>query len=1085
MSTPDGSLVTNDSDSRTKVPCPYADCTGYLARVESECSLCRRAISHCPNGHLIAADYGFCDVCGYDENRDRADPICLTEFVLSGPLLLELIADAYHEAALANLNMRSATEVLEALKTSLAQESEYHKAWDKLDEHIGRTLDKRLRQVMMGARDRFAREVIAGEISRLEKISTTDPAQGWDEWLRTYVAALVNWRLVMAKALTEVRLAFSPAVLPVVEQIRRVTGLVIDERWPEMLSMFRYLSQQDAISALHRAWLLVVAGEIELYQLRRAESAKKLYDEAQQLAPEDGRAMAGQAEYFVQTRQFDKAKEQIQRVIAAMPQASRGYALQGELYEQQEELDRAEEAYQQGIRVAPGETESYSRLLRLNGRRERLTTYENRLLPLRDIAAAIEPLDDYSLLLDLGAAYQQNERYDEAHSWYDQAVRSNRNRLGAYIAKGYAYLETDATDRAHAMFAKAIEVTPEASDGYWGMYLLHDQKGERSEATEAYEESLRRLPELTEPIWGFLEDGKPESQTFDQFKDQLIEALRAKPENETLLNNLTNLADVYAKNGRTDAAVNLYGRIREAKGPDYEAEYRNSVGNIRYDKEDYQGAAEAYQAAIKANSTEPDYYANLSLSYQGMKQWNEARAQLELAKDLKPESQLTSHAQQMAAVWNAEGNDCFAKSMFKEAIECYKQAIALDDSEAVYHSNLSLGWENLLPEHGKLEALENAKNALEAAANSEPENQTFTSRLDNLKRQLDLAATYGDHIVGKRPIVNYLTVEVASDLIPFVASEGALLDEVMSLLEELRQRIFTSMGIRVPQVHFKGNEGDLPPGWYVIMLMEVPIVMGSIGIQKRLFLGSAGQLADLGVKGEETNDPLTGNKAYWVDQEQCETINAAGLETLKLMEYPVRHVESVIRHNLNEFIDHQEVSDLLANAGDAGGSSDELGKLSAFTILLRALVSEEVPIVALSLIKRNFSESLSQGKDLMTIVEDVRSLPEIRLALPGNNANHSLYRLGERITREVSQCLRTENGHKFLVMAPETCQEVLAAVRNEISSRNNPAIIVEQAELRPLVRRLTEIEWPYVPVLSSNELRPELASQILGEIELA
>ena len=59
------------------------------------------------------------------------------------------------------------------------------------------------------------------------------------------------------------------------------------------------------------------------------------------------------------------------------------------------------------------------------------------------------------------------------------------------------------------------------------------------------------------------------------------------------------------------------------------------------------------------------------------------------------------------------------------------------------------------------------------------------------------------------------------------------------------------------------------------------------------------------------------------------------------------------------------------------------------------------------------------------------------MALPGNNANYYVYRLGERITREISQSLRTENGHKFLAMAPETCREVLAAVRNEICSRNN------------------------------------------------
>jgi flagellar biosynthesis component FlhA len=198
----------------------------------------------------------------------------------------------------------------------------------------------------------------------------------------------------------------------------------------------------------------------------------------------------------------------------------------------------------------------------------------------------------------------------------------------------------------------------------------------------------------------------------------------------------------------------------------------------------------------------------------------------------------------------------------------------------------------------------------------------------------------------------------------------------------------------------------------------------------------------------------------------------------------VQHLEAIIRRNLNDFIDHQEASNLLASEIGAAEVTGDTEKLTAFTIVLRALASEEVPIFPPAPILRQFSQSLAEGKDLTHIVEGIRSLPDIRPLLLGNNAAYSFYRLGKRMTAGLAQSLRAENGSQFLAMVPEQCQEALAAVRDKIASQRNVALVVEQPELRPLVRRLTEVEFPNAPVLSSQELRSELTTRIVGEIEL-
>ena len=1006
-----------------------------------------------------------------------ADTAPSKKYSLSPTALLELIAGAYHEAALSGMNMRSATEVLEAVRTSLAEEFDYIKAWDQLDNYIGRTLDKRLRQVVANVRDKFVREVSKGEVARLNQSLSENHERGFDEWLRTHAEALANWRMLLAKTLCEAPLPFPASVVPIVEKIGRATNLVIEERWPESFAMFRYLSQQEAIPRAHRAQLLVVAAEIEIYQLRRLAFGKKLLDEAQELAPNEARVFLGQGEYCLQTRQFEEAARYFQKVIERMPQSAYGYVLMGDLYEEQREFERSEESYQNAMRVAPGETASYARLLRMYGNPERLTTYETRLLPLVETASVIDPLAEYIMLLDLGNAYQQSGRNDEAHSWYDKAVQLNPNRQGAYLSKGYAYLEQQMFEDARAMFAKAIEMAPESTDGYWGLYFMHDQRQEWREAIDAYELSLLRSPVLTGRIHHLLDDQSAPA-TFDELKNFLFETLRSNPEDESTLNTLTTLADLYKKDGRVADALHVYQKIREAKGADYEADYQNLVGNTKYSLKDYEGAVAAYTAAINANPGDTIFRTNLSLAYQGLKQWDQARAALNAVKEAKGEENYATYADKMAEVWNTEGNDYFSQAKYDEAIERYSQAIDFDDKEAVYFSNMALAWERLWPIKREMEALQNAKAALERAAVLSPDNQEYQNRLGAVDGQLRMAQIYGPQIAGKTPTVTPLAIEMASDLVPFVANAaGELLEEVQTLTEALRQRIADSFGVRASGIRFRGNEGDLPPGSYIIMLMEIPIVMGTIDINKRLFTGNETELTNLGIPFEPAMNPLTGEKAFWVEEKHCETIKAAGLTTWALMEYPIRHLEAVVTNNLSEFIDHQEANNLLD-----GEAATQLKDLTAFTSVLKGLVAEKAPIVAFPQILKKLNESLAEGKDLTTIIEEVRSLPEVRPSLWGNSYAYAFHRLGDQITKDIAKSVRIEQGNKFLAMLPEDCQEALARVRESLSSVTNVALVVEQPELRPLIRRLIELEWPHVPVLSRAELLPELSNRIVGEI---
>jgi type III secretion protein V len=197
-------------------------------------------------------------------------------------------------------------------------------------------------------------------------------------------------------------------------------------------------------------------------------------------------------------------------------------------------------------------------------------------------------------------------------------------------------------------------------------------------------------------------------------------------------------------------------------------------------------------------------------------------------------------------------------------------------------------------------------------------------------------------------------------------------------------------------------------------------------------------------------------------------------------------MEAVIQKNLSDFIGHQEVLNLLAaedrTAYDQVVSSPEM--LTPLTQLLNSFVAEEVPIKDLDVIFKQFTALSSDGINLTAMVEQLRSLPEILPKLPGNNEQHSFYQLGQKFEAEINESIITDHGQPFLAMEPTECQEALYAVRDVVASQTHVALLTEKSELRPFVRKLIELEFPNIPVLSRQELLPGLEDKIVGVISL-
>jgi type III secretion protein V len=383
----------------------------------------------------------------------------------------------------------------------------------------------------------------------------------------------------------------------------------------------------------------------------------------------------------------------------------------------------------------------------------------------------------------------------------------------------------------------------------------------------------------------------------------------------------------------------------------------------------------------------------------------------------------------------------------------------------------------------RIEAVNQAICALEQASNLAPEGVSYREQLEKLRKRKSLITYFGERAMEMpMPVVTPIVLEIAGDLIPYV--EGKEETKLSPLLEKLtknlRKRIFREMGVKIPGIRFRGNE-DLAEGNYVIMLMESPVIRGQILQGKRLFPGSLREIAQLEIVAyQKAVNPLTEDEAFWVGEKDWKRVESAKLELWDVIEYPLRHLEAVIRKNLAEFLGHQEVMDLLvsSNCDACNKIQNSNARLTALVHVLQALVTEGVGITAFKAICREFNRLYDAGTETITIAERLRYISGIREKLPGNSREFAFYQLGQHLEAQIHQSIQIDGQLLILNLKPEACQNILRVVRENMEFQKNVAILVDKAELRPFVRELIEIEFPWIPVLSRKELATGLEKNI-------
>ncbi|MCE1248644.1 MAG: flagellar biosynthesis protein FlhA [Firmicutes bacterium] len=331
-----------------------------------------------------------------------------------------------------------------------------------------------------------------------------------------------------------------------------------------------------------------------------------------------------------------------------------------------------------------------------------------------------------------------------------------------------------------------------------------------------------------------------------------------------------------------------------------------------------------------------------------------------------------------------------------------------------------------------------------------------------------------------------IRLEVGLNLLPLVdPGQGAPLVE---MVKGLRKDIVRVTGFITPGIRISDNL-TLPQNNYVIYIKETPISAGEVFLDRFLALGPAESLAAL--KGWSTKDPAFNSPAKWIEFAQKDEAEVAGCILMGSLNVIITHLREAVISNLKELLGLQEVKILL----------DKL--MQSHPVVVEDFVNDKKKIRLVRQILRNLMSERVSIRDLVTIMETLGDHEEelhktdkmteiVRMALArqicwtylNEEGKIPALVLSRKFEEKIQYSIRDTKFGVRLTLTAEEADAIIRNIRKTLEDYKNPQVIFCDPPSRLYVRKLTELNFPHLGILSTAEITKGMKIEILGDVDL-
>lgn len=341
-----------------------------------------------------------------------------------------------------------------------------------------------------------------------------------------------------------------------------------------------------------------------------------------------------------------------------------------------------------------------------------------------------------------------------------------------------------------------------------------------------------------------------------------------------------------------------------------------------------------------------------------------------------------------------------------------------------------------------------------------------------------------------------ISLEVGSDTIPFVDDSqdgGRFINELIPLL---RHGLYYELGVNFPGIQVRGQTVDMHPEAYVININEIPVAKGKVEKGCILVGESLEQLQLFNITGKETLHPIDNSVVSWIGEEYKEVATQAGFRMWDVGEYLILHLSYILRRHAHEFLGVQEVQTMLNELEKSHPALVKELVPKVITVLqlsevFQRLVQEDVSVRDLKNVFATLAQWGEVERDVVALTEHVRAGLKryITHKYAGQTGSLAVYLLDPEIEEMIRGAIRKTDKGNYLALEPEVTQEIVEAVGKEIAGHPLPAgakppVILTISEVRRYFRKIIELEFPQLAVLSYQELAENLRIQPIAKIAI-
>ena len=337
--------------------------------------------------------------------------------------------------------------------------------------------------------------------------------------------------------------------------------------------------------------------------------------------------------------------------------------------------------------------------------------------------------------------------------------------------------------------------------------------------------------------------------------------------------------------------------------------------------------------------------------------------------------------------------------------------------------------------------------------------------------------------------VEPIEVEIGYGLIPLAdeANGGDLLQRIVSI----RRQCAIDMGILVQPIRIRDNL-QLNPNQYSIKIKGN--VVATYDLMPTMLLCMNPMGGEIDIDGIRVKEPTFGLDALWINSDKAEEAELYGLTVVDPTTILVTHLLEIIKSKAHELIGRQEVKLIIDSAKERYSAVvdeliPDLMTLGEVQKVLQNLLREKISIKDRVTILETLADNARNTKDIELLTEYVRMAMSrsICAGLVDETNSITVATLSLEVENIIGNSLQRSINGTYPAIDPDTTNKIFSSIQNTVESihfNNNRTILLVSPKIRAPFRKLVDMVFPNITVLSLNEIPSDVQIKAQGTVNI-